>query len=162
MCPLTDDPNDLVALTPAHFLVYEPLVTLTEPDNLDETQPWRLTRWELVQQMYQHWWTRWHNEYVATLLQRPKWRDLQRNIQIGDLVLIKEDNVAPSHWIMGRVKETYPAPDGLVRSAMVSTIYGDYKRPITKLGVLLNETNESISLSKLNPKNTFAKIGNIK
>lgn len=160
--PLSDDPNDLVALTPAHFLVGEPLVTLTESDNVNETQPWRLSRWELVQQMFQHWWTRWHNEYVTTLLQRPKWRELQRNIQVGDLVLIKEDNVAPSHWIMGRVKQTFPAPDGLVRSAMISTIYGDYKRPITKLGVLLNETDESINLSELNPKEAYAKLGNKK
>lgn len=90
--PLSDDPNDLAALTPAHFSVGEPLVTLTESDNVNETQTWRLSRGELVQQMYQHWWIRWHNEYVTTLLQRPKWRDLQRNIQIGDLVLIKEDN----------------------------------------------------------------------
>lgn len=157
--PLSDDPNDLVALTPAHFLVGEPLVTLTESEDVNETQPWRLTRWELVQQMYQHWWTRWHNEYVTSLLQRPKWRESERNLMVGDLVLIKEDNVAPSHWIMGRIKLTYPAPDGLVRSATVSTIYGDYKRPITKLGLLLEEEDQAIELSKLNPLKTFAKLG---
>lgn len=159
LSPLSDDPNDMVALTPAHLLVGKPLITLTEPENVTKTAPWRLKRWELVQQMYQHWWARWQNEYVTTLLQRPKWLQRERNIQIGDLVIIKEDNVAPSLWISGRVKQTYPAPDGLVRSATVSTIYGEYKRPITKLGVLLEEGNEQLDLSKLAPQKTFAKLG---
>lgn len=159
LCPLSDDPNDLVALTPAHFLVGKPLVTLTESENVSETPPGRLKRWELVQQMYQHWWTRWQNEYVTSLLQRPKWRQQERNIQVGDLVLIKEDNVAPSNWILGRIKQTFPAPDGLVRSATVSTIYGEYKRPITKLGVLLEEGDDQIDLSRLNPQKTFAVLG---
>lgn len=52
--PLSDDQNDLTALTPAHFLVGEPLVSLVEPENLTDINPGRLTRWELVQQMHQH------------------------------------------------------------------------------------------------------------
>lgn len=158
LCPLSDDPNDLVALTPAHFTVGGPLITLVEPENLNETPPNRLKRWELVQQMHQQWWSRWHNEYVTSLLQRPKWRQRERNVTIGDLVIIKEDNVAPSQWVMGRVKETFPAPDGLVRSAMVSTIFGDYKRPITKLGVLLEEGDDQMDLSSLNPKQSLAAL----
>lgn len=60
---------------------------------------------------------------------------------------------------MGRVKQTYPAPDGLVRSVTVSTIHGEYKRPITKLGVLLQEKDEAIDLSHLNPVETLTKLG---
>lgn len=137
---------DLNALPPAHFLVGEPLVTLIEPGNFAETRSTYLRRWQLVQQMYQHFWSRWHDEYVMTLANRPKWRLRERNFQVGDLVLVKEDNVAPSHWSLGRIKETFPGPDGLVRSVVINTIHGDYKRPITKLGLLLGELDGSMPL----------------
>lgn len=155
--PLSDDPNDQSALTPAHFLIGEPLITLSEPENLLEVNQNRLLRWQLVQNMYQQFWEKWHKEYVTTLSQRSKWNDQHRNVTIGDLVLIKEDNLAPAFWLLGRVKQTFPDRDGLVRSALIATIHGDYKRPITKLGVLLQEDND-INLSKLNAKSSFANL----
>lgn len=142
ICPLSDDPNDLVALTPAHFLIGEPIITLIEPHNLNDVQPWRLKRWQMVQQLHQHWWDRWHKEYITALSQRPKWRNNEPNIQTGDLVIIKEDNTAPSKWNLGRVIETFPGHDGLVRSVMIKTVHGNYKRPITKLGLLLKNEIE--------------------
>lgn len=156
--PIGDDPNDLTALTPGHFLVGEPLVTLSEPENLQEINSGRLTRWELVQQMYQQFWHRWQAEYVDTLSVRPKWQTKERNVTIGDLIILKEDNMAPSQWLLGRVKETFPAPDGLVRSVLISTIHGDYKRPITKIGVLIPATENSTDLSNLNVAKNFKKL----
>lgn len=157
ICPLSDDPDDLSPLTPAHFLVGEPLITLGEADNLISENQGRLTRYQLVQQMYQHFWSRWHTEYITTLSHRSKWKDEQRNTKVGDLVLLKEDNMAPSHWHIGRVKQTFPAPDGLVRSVLISTAHGDYKRPITKVGILSAE-DDIVDLSKLNAKESFAKL----
>lgn len=70
--PLSDDPQDLNALTPAHILIGEPLVTLAKPEDLTETNQWRLKRGELIQQMWnQHWWKRWHSEYLNTLARTP-------------------------------------------------------------------------------------------
>lgn len=162
MCPLKDDPNDLTALTPAHFLIGEPLVTLNEPENLNEINPGRLLRWELVQQMHQQFWHRWQAEYIDSLSQRPKWQIRERNVQVGDLILLKEDNLAPSQWLLGRVKETFPAPDGLVRSALIGTIQGEYKRPITKMGVLITNGDSSIDLSRLNVAETFKQLNTTK
>lgn len=159
IAPLSDDPMDLNALTPAHFLVGEPLVTLVEPSDLTGVRTTYLKRWQLVQQMYQHFWQRWHDEYIMTLANRPKWRQRERNFQVGDLVLVKEENVAPSHWSLGRIKQTFPGPDGLVRSVLVNTINGDFKRPITKLGLLLENLDESIDLSSLRAQATFPKLG---
>lgn len=62
-------PNNLTALTPAHFLVGESLITLAEPAPLLEVKRHALTRLELVQQMHQDIWKRWHREYLATLIQ---------------------------------------------------------------------------------------------
>ena len=44
LTPLTDDPNDLTALTPAHFLVGESLITLREPAPLLGAKRHALTR----------------------------------------------------------------------------------------------------------------------
>lgn len=88
-------------------------------------------------------------------LKIPRWLGMKAE---GDLVLVKEDNIAPSHWSLGRVKETFPGPDGLVRSVKINTINGDFKRPITKLGVLSENSDESIDLSNLKAQETFPKL----
>lgn len=36
-------------------------------------------------------------------------------MQIGDLVLIKDENLPPSHWALARVIDTHPGTDGKVR-----------------------------------------------
>ncbi|XP_033229338.1 uncharacterized protein LOC117180878 [Belonocnema kinseyi] len=60
---LKDDPSDLVALTPGHFLLGSPIYTIPEPSVLEA----RLTpkeRWKLVTQMFQTLWKRWWTEYI--------------------------------------------------------------------------------------------------
>lgn len=136
IAPLSDDPNDLTALTPSHFLIGENLITLQEPRNLDDVRQNRLDRWELVQQMYQHLWERWHSEYIMTLRQRVKWTKESHNLNINDLVILKEDNQPPSRWQLARVVEVHPGKDGLVRIVKVKTPTGIYERPITKLGLI--------------------------
>lgn len=135
IAPLTDDPRNLNG-TPAHFLIGEPLVTLTEPRDLSEVRPTHLKRWEMVQQMSQNFWKRWHDEYIMMLSQTPKWRENHRNLRVGDLVIITAQNTAPSQWESGRIVEVFPGKDGIVRTVMVKSSTGVYTRPITKLGRL--------------------------
>lgn len=136
LTPLNDDPDDLNALTPAHFLIGKPLITLAEPSNFTKESRPILLRWALLQQMFQIFWQRWHKEYIVTLSERTKWNSRETNVKINDLVIIKDDNLAPSHWNVGRIINIFPDSEGLVRSAEVKTKYGQYKRPITKLAVL--------------------------
>lgn len=92
LTPVSTDPNDLQALTPAHFLVTEPLVSLPDRDFSDVPIN-RLSRWQLLQSMFQHIWSRWSNEYLHTLHQRLKWNKSSNNLAVGTLVLIKPSNV---------------------------------------------------------------------
>ncbi|KMQ87331.1 bel12-ag transposon polyprotein [Lasius niger] len=69
--PLTDDPEDLGALTSGHFLIGGPLNAIPEPLLLDVPAN-RLTRWRLLQQMRDHLWVRWSREYLQQLTPRPK------------------------------------------------------------------------------------------
>ncbi|XP_018404424.1 PREDICTED: uncharacterized protein LOC108781050 [Cyphomyrmex costatus] len=75
-------------------------------------------------------------EYLHVYQQWSKWNTVTNPIQIGQLVILKEDNLPPLSWKLGRIKEIYPGQDGIIRTALIHTAKGDYKRPITKLCVL--------------------------
>jgi hypothetical protein len=55
------------------------------------------------------------------------------------LVVVADDQLPATKWKLGRILETFPGADGLVRSALVKTAHGEYKRPITKLSPLICE-----------------------
>ncbi|XP_011879108.1 PREDICTED: uncharacterized protein LOC105568236 [Vollenhovia emeryi] len=57
LTPLSSDPNDFNALTPAHFLIGCPITTYPKP-SLKELQTNRLSRWQRVEQLRQHFWQR--------------------------------------------------------------------------------------------------------
>ncbi|XP_071578820.1 uncharacterized protein [Temnothorax nylanderi] len=132
LSPLSSDPSDLQPLTPGHFLVGGPLNSLPE-DDLTDVNINRLHRWELIQRSVQDFWKRWAAEYVANLQSRVKWRTRQENLKINDLVLLKEENLPPLRWKIGRVVEVHPGKDNLVRVASVRTATGISKRAIAKL-----------------------------
>ncbi|XP_063838177.1 uncharacterized protein LOC135087309 [Ostrinia nubilalis] len=97
LCSLTEDPNDIDAITPAHFLASSPTLTIynTETD--------LRTRWHLTQSIYKDIWDRWSSEYLTLLAARSKWRKPQRNIKENDVVVIRDDNLPPGKWPLGRV-----------------------------------------------------------
>ena len=134
--PLSSDPSDLEALTPGHFLIAAPLNALPERD-VSDVKVNRLNRWQHLQQLHQHFWKRWSSEYLSRLQQRPKWMKKRRNLQIDDLVILKEDNLPPSRWAMGRVIQLHPGADGVIRVVTLRTATGLFKRPIVKLVLLL-------------------------
>ena len=66
-----------------------------------------------------------------------KWRQPKRNIEVGNVVLLQEDNIVPTKWPLARVERTHPGKDGLVRVVTVKTRNGIYRRPVTKIALLL-------------------------
>ncbi|XP_024871918.1 uncharacterized protein LOC112454649, partial [Temnothorax curvispinosus] len=132
LCPTSSDPHDLGVLSPGHFITLEPLVAIPYPD-LDPVPIGRLDRWQLVQHMHQQFWKRWHEEYLHTLQQRPKWLKPADAISKGTLVLLKTENAPPLAWRRGRVEELHPGRDGVARVATVRTADGLLSRPLVKL-----------------------------
>lgn len=133
--PISNDPNDLDVLTPAHFLIGEPIVTIPECSVMNQ-QPSLLTRWKLTQQMVQRFWARWSTDYLHTLQQRRKWQQRERNLRIGDLVLVLDDNQPPTKWAIGRIIDTHPGNDHQVRVVTIRTKNATYKRSIVKVARL--------------------------
>ncbi|XP_076296622.1 uncharacterized protein LOC143216924 [Lasioglossum baleicum] len=117
--PLSEDPNDMACLTPGHFLIGEELNSFPREDlsGLNEN---RLSRWQRVEQLCQHFWSRWSREYLSQLQEKSKWRTNKGSqLQLGQLVLVKQQGLAPLQWIMGRVQEIHPGPDDAVRAASI-------------------------------------------
>jgi hypothetical protein len=129
--PLSNDPNDLEALTPGHFLIGRPL--LASPHKMiDEQIPYK--RWKLVKKLEQDLWQRWSSEYLSNLQLRTKWTKETVNIAVGELVLIKDDNLPPLKWAMGRVVAIHEGRDEKVRVVVLKTASNqEKKRPITKI-----------------------------
>jgi hypothetical protein len=137
LTPMSPDPTDFSVLTPAHFLIGEPMTAPLEP-NLEELKINRLSRWQRIEQLRQQFWRRWIREYIPQLQLRPKGQRITNdNVQPGDMVLIKEDNVVPLHWPLGRVVQVHPGHDGVVRVVSVKTAKGAVvSRSVKKLCVL--------------------------
>ena len=132
LCPASLDPADLNALTPGHFLIGEPLLSVPEPD-LRPVSTNLMTRWQHVQQLYQHFWSRWHKEYLIQLQNRHKWQQPNRNLEIGELVIIRDEQLPPTKWKLGRIVDTHTGTDGLVRVVSIKTKDGISMRPSVKV-----------------------------
>ncbi|XP_029348389.1 uncharacterized protein LOC115034949 [Acyrthosiphon pisum] len=134
--PLTEmssDPSDLTYLTPAHFLIGESLMVIPERD--ESTIPAnRLDRWRRVRQYTQILWKRWSNEYLNQLQVRKKW-SVERGptLAIGTIVLMRDENIKPLNWKLGRVLSVSHGEDGVIRTALVKTMTGEYNRAVRNL-----------------------------
>lgn len=135
LCPMSEDPNDLTVLTPSHFLISRSGVALPEPSYADE-KVGRLSRWQHIQYMQQHFWKRWSGEYLHQLQGRPKWNAGVKEFKVGELVLLIDENLPPQQWRRGRIVATHPGEDGAVRVVTVKTATSEFKRAITKVALM--------------------------
>jgi len=67
------------------------------------------------------------------LQQRNKWKDIQPNAKIGDVVLLKEDNLPPLAWKRAVISDIHTGRDRLTRVVTLRTAKGTLKRPVTKI-----------------------------
>ncbi|KAJ8935508.1 hypothetical protein NQ314_012762 [Rhamnusium bicolor] len=72
-------------------------------------------------------------EYLAELQRRVKWKNGVNQLQEGMLVTIREDNVPPLCWRMGRILSLHPGQDEIARVATLRTVDGVIKRSFAKL-----------------------------
>ncbi|XP_054287857.1 uncharacterized protein LOC129003585 [Macrosteles quadrilineatus] len=108
------------------------IANLPEP-NLEEVPENRLNHWQTVQALHQRFWRRWHQEYLHQLQQRKKWEKPNKNLEVGDLVIIQDPRTPPLLWPLGRIVKTSPGSDGIVRVVTIKTQRGTFCRPATKV-----------------------------
>lgn len=141
--PASDDPNDLLPITPADIFLNKPILSQPLSQYVADVPENRLTWWKQRQKLHQVIWQQWQKDYLTSLQVRGKWCGVTRNVEENDLVVIHEENLPPSHWCLGRIVRAYADKDGLVRAARVRTKNGELDRPITKLTILFRPKDES-------------------
>lgn len=132
LTPLSPDPEDFLPLTPGHFLIGRPITSLPEQDCRDRAYT-ALSRFHRIQQLRQHFWARWSKEYIVELQHRTKWTSEKTALKLNSLVLVKEDNLPPLKWKLGRIVAVHPGPDGVNRVADIKTATGVIRRAFSKI-----------------------------
>jgi len=133
MTLLSSDPGEPNALTPAHFLIGGPLLLPPEPEIPSEIVS-ILCRWKHVQGLMQIFWNHWHKEYLPQLQVRGRWVTPKKNMNVDDIVVIKEDCTPPTKWKLGRITQVNPGNDGIVRLVTLRTsTQVEVRRPVAKL-----------------------------
>ncbi|CAK1599665.1 unnamed protein product [Parnassius mnemosyne] len=125
--------QDLSPITPGHFLVGRPLVSLPPPPNMS-TKTISI-RYQMMEQIRNHFRNRWHNEYLSELQQRTKWKIRQKDLKLGDFVVFKDENLPPLKWKLGRVHQIYTGAHGINRVAdfITRTHRGIERRALNKV-----------------------------
>ena len=122
--PLTTDdltdPDSLDVLTPNHLLTMKSSVILAPPGNFQGADVYSKKRWRRVQQLADEFWQRWRKSYLQSLQTRQKWTTPTKNVEVGDIVILKDDSVPRNCWKLARVETTYPDADGYVRKVKVA------------------------------------------
>ena len=126
------NPLDTIPLTPNHFPHGQVGVQFA-PTSCDETYFNPRKRWRRIQELVRHFWSRWMRECLPGLNARRKWFQTQRDVQIGDVMLVISPDTTRGNWPLGRVIEVYPGQDGHVRVVKSRVGEGTLIRPVTKL-----------------------------
>lgn len=129
LTPLSADPSDFTPLTPGHFLIGRPLSSLPSPT----TSKISINRYQQLERLRQHFWSRWSREFLSELQQRVKWNQSNgTEIMIGDMVVVKDEQ-PPMKWVLGRIKALHTGPDGKCRVVDVATSKGVITRALNKI-----------------------------
>ena len=145
-----NDPCGPEPLTPNHLLTMKTKLLMPLPGNFVKEDVYIRRRWRKTQYLMNEFWTKWKKEYLLTQQTRIKWNKITRNIQVGDIVILNDEDHIRGHWTMARVVETFKDADNLVRRVKLLVGTSNFtkegkrcgkpivlERPIHKLTVLL-------------------------
>ncbi|XP_011487025.2 uncharacterized protein LOC105356652 [Oryzias latipes] len=137
--PVLSDPDNPFILSPSMLLTQKSCLSPPPGDFLDKDLYTK--QWRQVQALANQFWSRWKREYLPLLQQRHKWTLPCRNLQVGDLVLLKDKQVPRNSWPMARVSATFPGKDSRVRKIEVTvndkSCKKTFMRPVTEVVLLL-------------------------
>lgn len=99
-------------------------------------------KWRHSQILADHFWTRFIRDYLPNLQPRGKWLREVQNLEVGKTVLIFDPQLPRASWPTGRVTTVTTGRDGRVRSVDVQVGSRIYTRPVSRLMVLPEQTEE--------------------
>lgn len=132
--PLTyvsSNENDFESITPNHFLIGTS--SIVKPPGIFEQKFDLRKQWRFAQQLVDRFWHRWVREYLPTLTARSKWLQETRNIEVGEVVVLMDNQLPRNNWPLGRITAVYPGKDQKVRVVDIKTNTGTYRRSVSKI-----------------------------
>ena len=117
LLPCSNDPSDFDALTPNDFIIKK--FDNFAPGDFNEDDISSRKKFKSVQSFSNEFWRRFIKEYITSLNKRTKWFRDQRYFEVGDLVLIHQNNIPRSHWPLGRITKAFTSNDNVVQSVEV-------------------------------------------
>ena len=144
LCSFSKTSDEFNVITPAHFMIGKPLIAPPEQRfELDGKSP--LQRWKHIQSTYQRFATLWKRDYLQNLQSRPKGLTTTTHYEIGNVVLLAEDDTPPTLWPIVIIHDIHPGKDGIVRVVTLRNPSGKtFKRPVVKLRLLpCNHSSEN-------------------
>ena len=132
------DPLDGGPITPNHLLLGRATGTIPE---LKFENVSKVKRMKFLHSVAVEFWDKWRVVAFPSLVPQFKWHKTQRNLQVGDVVLLNDEEARVADYRLGLVIGTKPSKDGLVRSVKVKCIHRNEEkltvsyldRPIHKL-----------------------------
>ena len=139
---ISDSTDDLNPLTPNHLLTLKD--GGSSPAGVFQREDvYSRKRWRQVQYLSELFWTRWKREFLAMQQVRQKWATKKRNLRVGDIIIVKEEDSPRSSWPLARVVKVKFSSDDLVRSVELKTASSVLRRPAAKCVVLLPVEEQS-------------------
>ena len=114
-------------------------------------------RFRYIQNIVTEWWETWYATVLPSLVPSYKWKQRHRNVQIGDVCLIKYKKEIRATYRLGRVTEVQKGEDDLVRKVTLKyklpneTKFRTVTRPIHGIAVIVpveeqgEDTEESLN-----------------
>ena len=119
------DPTQPTAITPNHLILGRSTSEVVSGSFDNERNPNR--RLTFLQSLVEDWWKSWYQRVLPTLVPNYKWLQRHRNVQPGDVCLIRYKGELKGTYRLGRVKSVKHGADGAVRTVTLL-----YKNPNEK------------------------------
>lgn len=110
LVPITTDPDSPTLLTPSMLLTHKAAAMFIPEGTFDFKNMYR-KQWQHVQSLANAFWKRWRHEYLSMLQPRKKWINDKDNVQVGDVVLLKDDLAKRNEWPIGLITKTIPSEE---------------------------------------------------
>jgi len=123
-------------LTPNHFLTGQGNQSLQskvieDPENVS-VENLCIREQEMLERQ-DHFWRVWSEEYVRNLPAAFQKFKKEGNLEVGSVVLIREDGLPRLQWVVGVVEKLHMGKDGIPRSADLRTSRGCRTRAVQRL-----------------------------
>ncbi|GFS96605.1 integrase catalytic domain-containing protein [Trichonephila clavipes] len=127
---MSENPQELIPLTPAMFLIENRCSDTTDIDELNSRDLRKRMKYriKLLSDLRQ----RFRKEYLSELIQKQN-DNRVREPRIGEMVLIGNDNKKRLSWPIAKIIELIPGRDGEIRTVRLKTQHGTVIRPVQRI-----------------------------